>query len=139
MPLLDQVVEKNPKTVKLVHKNFPLRNHKFAKRAAVASLAAHEQGKFWAYQDKIYENFRQLNEEKLQEFARDLALDMKKFASAMKNPSILAQVNKDVQDGVKAGVRGTPTIFVNGKLLRDRSLEGFQSAINSALEKEPSR
>jgi protein-disulfide isomerase len=60
VPLLEQVLEQYPNQVKLVYKNFPLRNHKFAKPAASAALAAGEQGKFWEFHDKLFQNYNQL-------------------------------------------------------------------------------
>jgi protein-disulfide isomerase len=69
VPLLEQVLEKNPKTVKIVFKNFPIRSHKFAAQAAVAALAADRQGKFWEFHDELFNNYNRLNEEKVQEIA----------------------------------------------------------------------
>ncbi len=60
---------------------------------------------------------------------------MQKFEKDMNDPQIMQVINQDYQDGAKAGVRGTPTIFVNGSLLRNTSLEGFQAAIDKELEK----
>ncbi|NIO15713.1 MAG: thioredoxin domain-containing protein [Deltaproteobacteria bacterium] len=135
MPVLEQVLEKYPKEVKLIFKNFPLRMHKFAAKAALAALAAKEQGKFWEYHDLLYANFNSLNDEKILSLARGMGLDMERFEKSMADPGALALVNRDMQEGVGAGVRGTPTIFVNGKLLRDRSFNGFQAAIEKELKK----
>lgn len=109
--------------------------HKFARRAAIASMAAHEQGKFWQYNDKLYESFRQLNEQKFQEIAKEVGLDMRKFSESMQNPGIVEKVNMDLQDGSAAGVRGTPTVFINGRLLKSRGLKGFQVLIEKELKK----
>jgi protein-disulfide isomerase len=134
-PLLDHVVGKNKDRVKLVFKNFPLRSHQFAREAAAAALAAGKQGKFWEYHDRLFQNYNRLNHQVIQEQARQLGLDMPKFEKDMNDPQILQMINRDMQDGAKAGVRGTPTMFVNGLLLRNTSLEGFQAAIDKALEK----
>lgn len=135
MPLLEQLLEQYPKDVKIVHKNFPLRNHKFARPAAIAAMAAHEQGKFWPFQDKIFENYNKLNAKKIQEIATEVGLDIAKFEKDRANPRIIKSVTRDSQDGSKAGVRGTPAIFVNGRLLRNRSLEGFKAVIEKELIK----
>ncbi len=135
MPLLEQVLEKYPGRVKLVFKNFPLRNHAQAKPAAIAALAAGEQGKFWEYHDMIFENYKELNNEAFEKFARDLGLDMKKFAADRKSGDLADLVNADLQEGSRAGVRGTPSIFVNGRRLNQRSLEGFSAVIDRELAK----
>jgi protein-disulfide isomerase len=109
--------------------------HKYAAKAAVGSLAAMEQGKFWEYHDRLYANFNRLDEEKILAIAREIGLDMAKFESSLSDPKTLAMINRDMQDGAGAGVRGTPTIFVNGKLLQDRSMNGFQAAIEKELKK----
>jgi len=135
VPLLDQVLEKNKGKVKLVFKNYPLPNHQFARKAAAAALAAGKQGKFWEYHDRLFQNYNRLNDQVVQEQAQQLGLDMQKFAKEMNDPQIMQVINQDYQDGAKAGVRGTPTIYVNGSLLRNTSPEGFQAAIDKELEK----
>ena len=72
MPLLEQVLEKYPKQVKLVFKNFPLRNHRYAKKAATAALAANRQGKFWEFHDRLMENATRLNDKKIEDIAKEL-------------------------------------------------------------------
>lgn len=136
LPLLEQVLEKNPNTVKIVHKNFPLQNHQFAKLAALAAMAAQEQGKFWEFHDKIFENYAKLSVQKIDEIALELKLDMARFNQDRISPKIQEAVNRDLQDGAAAGVRGTPTLFVNGRLVKNRSPEGFQEMIDSELRKK---
>ncbi|MCP4374434.1 MAG: thioredoxin domain-containing protein [Deltaproteobacteria bacterium] len=135
MPLLEQVLEKYPDDVKIVFKNFPLRNHKFALKAATAALAAQSQGKFWEFHDLLFKNYNKLNDQKISEIALELGLDQTEFEKKMKDPKITAMIRRDVRDGAQAGVRGTPTIFINGRRLNDRFLEGFQAAIDKELQK----
>ena len=136
MPELEQVLERYPNQVKLVFKNFPLRNHKFAMQAAVAALAAEKQGKFWEFHDLLFKDYNHLNEQKIEEIAQQLKLNMEKFDKDRKDPQIMAMINRDIAEGNQAGVRGTPTVFINGRLLRNRSKAGFQELIEKAL-KEP--
>ena len=136
MPVLEQVLEKNPNQVKLVFKNFPIRNHKFAMPAAIAALAAERQGKFWEFHDLLFKDYNHLNEQKIKEIAQQLKLDMDKFDKDRKDPQIRAMINRDLAEGNQAGVRGTPTVFVNGRLLRNRSPAGFQQLIEKALQKQ---
>ena len=135
MPALEQVLEKNPDQVKLVFKNFPIRNHKFAMEAAIAALAAEKQGKFWEFHDLLFKDYNRLNEQKVKEIAQQLKLDMEKFEKDRKDPQTRAMINRDLAEGNRAGVRGTPTVFINGRLLRNRSMAGFQELIEKALNK----
>jgi protein-disulfide isomerase len=130
------VFERYPKEMKLVFKNFPLRNHKFAWPAAIAALAANKQGKFWELHDQLYENYNRLSDQKIREIAQQVGLDMEKFDKDMKAPELKAIVERDFQEGARIGVRGIPTIFVNGRQLKNRSFQGFQAAIEKELARE---
>lgn len=135
MPLLKQVLEQYPNDVKLVFKHFPLRNHKFARKAATAALAAEFQGKFWEFHDLLFKDYNKLNDKKVAEIAVTLALNQEAFEDKMKDPLIRAKINQDVKEGVDAGVRGTPAIFINGRSLKNRSLAGFRAIIDKELGK----
>jgi protein-disulfide isomerase len=135
VPLLEQVLEKYPKEVKLVFKNFPLRNHTLARPAAVAALAAGEQGKFWEYHDRLFENYQKISEPLLVEIAGELGLDTEAFQAAREMKSLGASVSRDMQEGSRAGVRGTPTVFINGRRLNQRSLAGFSAMIDGELQR----
>jgi protein-disulfide isomerase len=131
------VLEQYPNDVKLVFKNFPLeRIHKFAKGAAIAALAANQQGKFWEYHDELFKNYNKLNDAKFDEIAQSLELNMEQYKQDIQNPAIAAMVQRDLKDGVAAGVRGTPSIFVNGRSLKQRSLPGFKQVIDDELAKK---
>ena len=136
MPVLEQVLEKYPEEVKIVYKNFPLNSHKFAKKAATAALAAESQGKFWEFHDLLFKNYNRLNDRKIRKIAIKLGLDMVKFDKKMKDPVIQERISRDLRDGNRADVRGTPTVFINGKNLRDRTLPGFQKVIDRELQKQ---
>ena len=98
-------------------------------------MAANSQGRFWEFHDLLFDNFGQLNDQKIKEIATELGLNQEKFEKEKKDLKILAKVRQDFQDGRKAGVRGTPTIFVNGKKLKDRSLKGFKVIIDKELNR----
>jgi protein-disulfide isomerase len=129
------VLEKNPADVKLVFKNFPLQNHKFAVQAAIAALAAGRQGKFWDFHDRLFENYNQLSDQKIQEIAQELNLDIKRFQEDMKNPELVALINQDIREAKKMALRGIPTVFVNGRKLRNWKLEGIQDVVEKQLAK----
>ena len=135
MPVLEQVLEKYPQDVKVVFKNFPLQNHKYAMKAAIAALAAESQGKFWEFHDLLFENYNKLNDQKIQDIAVAVGLNLEEYEKKKKDPAVQTQVRRDLADGRRAGVRGTPTVFINGKRLRDRSLNGFQAAVDKQLQK----
>jgi protein-disulfide isomerase len=135
VPVLEQVLEIYPDDVKIAFKNFPLKNHKFAMPAAIAALAAGEQGKFWEFHDLLFENYNRLNDQKIQEISVAVGLNLAEYEKKKKDPAVKRRVNQDFLEGRQAGVRGTPTIFINGVRLRDRSLKGFQAAIDKQLQK----
>lgn len=127
---VDEVLAKNPGKVRVVFKQFPLRMHNFALPAALASLAAREQGKFWEMHDRLFANFNQLSDEKLRALAQELGLDMARFDRDRNGQQLRDEVVRDQGLGQQAGVQGTPTVFINGKLLRERSLPGVQALID---------
>ena len=129
------MLEKYPDKVKLVFKNFPLRKHKFSKQAAIAALAAKKQGKFWEFHDRLVDNFDRLSDVKVVEIALALGLDLEQFEKDAESYLIVARINQDIRLGAKAGVRGTPTVFINGGVSRARTLEALQAAVEKELEK----
>ena len=130
---LDQVLKAFPKEVKLVYKQFPLNIHQYARQAAVASLAANAQGKFWPLHDKMFQNFSAINEENIKKWVKEVGINQAEFEKAMQSGKHEAQVQKDLADGAAARVLGTPTMFVNGKRVQDRSFEGFKKVILEEL------
>jgi protein-disulfide isomerase len=129
------LLEKYPSEVKLVHKNFPIRSHKFAFKAAMAALAADRQGKFWEFHDKLYENYNRLNDQKIEEIAKQLQLNDAEFKKQQKNPEFAAHIRKDYEEGIRLGIRGVPTVFINGKKMRDRDMKSLEAVIDQELEK----
>ncbi|UCF85843.1 MAG: thioredoxin domain-containing protein, partial [Desulfobacteraceae bacterium] len=107
--MLEQVLEKDAESVNLAYKHFPLRNHEFARPTVVAALAAEQQGKFWEFHDLLFKDYNRLNEQKVTEIAQKLKLDMERFEKDRKDPRIRALINRDLAEGNRAGVRGTPT------------------------------
>ena len=129
------MLEKFPKEVKLVIKQYPLPMHPFARKAAIAALAAGKQGKFWEMHHELFANQKDLGDAKVEAIAKQIGLKMDKFNQDMKDPSIAALIDRDSASAAQVNVQGTPTIFVNGKLLVQRSLPGFQQAIEAELKK----
>lgn len=130
------MLKQYPTEVKLVYKEFPLRMHRFSRQASLAAIAAGRQGKYWQMHDKIFQHYSSLSMAKLQQFAREIGLDMPRFEHDRQDPEAIRRVNEDIREGVAAGVHGTPTIFINGRLLRLRSLKGIDVMIEQELHKE---
>jgi protein-disulfide isomerase len=134
------VLDKYPKKVNLVFKNYPLGSvHPFAYKAAVAALAAHAQGEFWKFHNTLFENYRALNDAKIQAIAKELKLDMERFNGAMKDPSIQKLIVRDIKEGQQAGIEGIPAVFINGQFLQHISLQDIGEMIEAALKKSTKR
>ena len=129
------MLDKYPEDVRLVFKNFPLAKHKLAMKAATAALAAHKQGKFWEFHDRLLKNYRSPNNAKIQGLAKDLGLDLQRFDKDKNDPIIEQLIIRDMNEADRAGVHSIPTVFINGKLLKNRSLQGFQRMIDAERKK----
>jgi len=135
-PLVDQVMKQYPKDVNFVYKQFPLTQiHPFALGAAKAAVAAGKQGKFWEMHDIMFKNNRELGQDKLKEYAGQIGCNVPQFEKDMNSPETQAVIDADMKDATSAEVRGTPTFFVNGKRLMNRSPEGFKQLIDESLQK----
>jgi protein-disulfide isomerase len=134
------LLKNNPDTLKIVFKNLPLRSHKMAKPAAEGAMAAHEQGRFWDFHDKIFSfitspSKKKLNKSELGKIPTDLGLDMPRYLKSLKSPAIKKIINRDMREAQIAGVTGTPTLFVNGRRVNKRSPQAIQKMINQELQK----
>jgi protein-disulfide isomerase len=103
-------------TLRFVFRNFPLREmHPHAEAAAEAAEAAGAQGKFWEMHDSIFENQAQLGSAALARRAEHLALDAARWAADMREHAFTLRVEEDFISGMRSGVNGTPTFFINGR------------------------
>ena len=134
LPIIEQLTKEYPKDVKVVFKQQPLSFHKNARLAAAASLAAHEQGKFWEYHDMLFQNRKALTRPDLEGYAKSLGLNMKKFAAALDSNKFEEQIKRDQREASKVGANGTPTSFVNGWKVRGAApVSKFKSFIDKEL------
>jgi len=133
--VLEQLLEKYPDQVKVIFLSFPLRNHRFAKKAAIAAFAAKKQGHFWEYHDRLFANIDSINDQKFLEIARQLGLDMERFEKDINDLKIVARINQDIRLGAYLGVRATPTVFINGSVSKARTLEALQADVEQELRK----
>ncbi len=123
--------------VKFIYRDFPLSNHANAQKAAEATEAAKELGgndAFWEMHNKIFENQRAITTEDLKKYAREIGLNGAQFDNILDTSKYRNEVLEDFQDGVEAGVQGTPTFFINGKMLAGaQPFEAFQQVIEQEL------
>src|SRR5215510_3237786 len=108
--------------------------HPNAMPAAKAVVAAGKQGKFWEMHDVVSQNSSQLGGDKLKELAGQVGLDVPRWEKDTNSPDVQAAIDKDSADGRAANVQGTPTFFINGKLVTNRSVDGFSAMIDEALK-----
>ncbi|MFT5429539.1 MAG: protein-disulfide isomerase [Myxococcota bacterium] len=140
-PPLKQLI-KDPQVgsrVKVVFKHFPLSFHKEAKPASVASIAAHRQGKFWEFHDKCFANQKALTNANFEKWAGELGLDMAKFKADIADPAVTKIVDRDMAECRAAGVRGTPSVYLNGRKFQASggfSPAAFKSVINKYYPKK---
>jgi protein-disulfide isomerase len=109
--------------------------HPYARTAAVAALAAGKQGKFREMHHNLFANQKDLSDAKVESIARDLGLNMQQFNQDLKDAAIASLIDRDMNSAREANVQGTPTIFVNGRLLTQRSLAGFEQAVEGELRR----
>jgi protein-disulfide isomerase len=133
-PLLEQVFQKNTDKLKVVFKHFPLRIHLFSESAALAAIAAQKQGKFWEMHDELFKS-KPLNEQTIEAAAKKVGLDMEQYKKDLTDMQTRQAMDKDMLDAQKADVTGTPTIFINGRPVKDRSPAAMQQLIDEEYAK----
>lgn len=129
------MLEKYSGNIKLVIRHFPLSQHSYAKKAASAAIAANEQGRFWSYHQELFKNFKELDDKKILEIAIEQGLNMTRFNRDVKSSAAEQRIRLDMKDGRDQGVSHVPSVFVDGKLLKDNGLQGLTNAIDAELAK----
>lgn len=137
---LHGVLQAYPTQVKLIFKQFPLDSHSQAAAGAAAALAAQKQGKFWALHDALFAQHGHLSPEIIGKLAADAGLDMKRFAADLNSPEVRKTVAKDEDDGERAGVEATPTLFINGQHYNGPlTLQALRPVLDGELKKVAAR
>lgn len=127
--------EKYGDRVRFVFRQFPLRMHSNARMAAAASMAAHEQGKFWEFHDALFANQSALDRASLEALAGKLNLDVERFRRALDSSTWSNYVDTELAEGERRGISGTPTFFINGKpVIGAQPLSAFTEAIDAELQ-----
>jgi protein-disulfide isomerase len=120
--------------VRIVWKHNPLPIHQYAMPAALASMAAEQQGKFWEYNHKLFENQQKLTPDDLTRYAKELGLDVGKFKVDMTSAKGKPTIDADAAEAKSLGATGTPAFFVNGRYLSGaRPYEDFATLIDAEL------
>ena len=134
-PVVKQLLAKYPSQVKLTYRDFPLSQiHPDAHAAAAAARCAGEQGKFWEFHDRLFESNLSLNTLSYMEHAAQLGLDAPKFDKCLADNQFDPLIEKDLQDGSRAGVNGTPAFFINGIALTGaQPLAAFEKVVEDEL------
>jgi protein-disulfide isomerase len=135
VPQIQALMKEFPTQVKLVFKQYPLDNHSQAAFAAAAALAAQNQGKFWQMHDALFAHHSDLSEPNVLALAKGLGLDMQRFQTDLKSPAVGQIVKRDIADGDRAGVPGTPTLYIDGQRFNGPvTLEVLRPVIEAELK-----
>lgn len=140
-PTVTQLLDKYAGNVKLVYRAFPLESiHPHARRAAEAARCANDQGKFWDYYDVLFKESPKLSSDDLKRYAAQIGLDATKFDACVAGAVPKAAVQKDLDEGKRLGITGTPAFFINGRyLMGAQPLEAFARIIDEELARGTTR
>lgn len=134
---VDKMLNTYKNDLKYVFRDFPLNFHKDAFSAHVAAQCANEQGKYWEYNRLLFDNQTSLKIEDLKRYAENLNLNPKEFNLCLDSNKYASEVQKDLDDGIKAGVSGTPSFFINGVMISGaQPFEKFKEIIDEELKKK---
>ncbi|MBI5225604.1 thioredoxin domain-containing protein [Candidatus Micrarchaeota archaeon] len=136
-PAVNEIIKKYGDKIQFAFLALPLPNHKFSNETALAAECASEQGKFWEYHNKLFDEQEGVKNEgisKLSQIAGSLELDVAKFNSCVADKKYLENVQKSFDEGVKVGIYGTPTFFINGKpLVGPKTVDELSREIDAGL------
>ena len=133
-PTVKQVLNTYGDKIRFVYRNYPLPNHPNARPAAEAAQCANEQGKFWPFHDRLFDDQTKLADTDLKASAAALGMDAGKFNACFDSHKYKAKVEADMQAGNDAGVNGTPAFFINGRMLSGaQPFEEFKKVIDEEL------
>lgn len=133
-PTLQALLDQYPGQLQIVFRNNPLEFHSHARGAAEAALAAHYQGRFWEFHDLLFANNKALTDDDLRTYAQTARLDAPSFEVDRKASETADRIDEDIRWAQQLGANGTPTFFVNGKLLVGaQPISAFSALIDEEL------
>lgn len=134
-PLLEQLMDKYPQKVCVILKHFPLRMHPFAEKASLAALAAAKQNKYRELSSLYFKNYKSLNDQTIKEYAQQAGLNMEAFDKDRGDAALKTIIAEDTNLGRKLGIRGVPSVFINGRSFRGRSFDALSQQVEQELKK----
>jgi protein-disulfide isomerase len=134
-PALERVLDLYPGKIRFVFRHFPVvSRHPLAQGAALAAEAAGRQGSFWEMHERLFEARGALASDDLRRYAQEIGLDLARFEQDVLDPALAAKIHEGKLLGVRSGVNGTPTIFLNG-VRYDRPTPAIEEAhLRAAIE-----
>ncbi|MGA1869314.1 MAG: thioredoxin domain-containing protein [bacterium] len=135
-PVLEKLAEKYPNDVNLIIKHYPLRMHRFAQKAAQAALAASQQNKYKESTQILMANYKNLNDATIKKYIQETGIDMSTFDKAFNDPALQHIISQDMKLGAQLKVRGVPSLFINGRGVKNRSFDALSRMIESELKKK---
>jgi protein-disulfide isomerase len=117
--LMRQLVDEYPNDLKVYFKHYPLSSHTNARLAAEGAVAAHKQGKFWPFNEKIWAISENLTPAGMEKAAKDGGLDVKRWRLDLEADDVKARVEQDKSEGNDLGINATPSIYINGRKYND--------------------
>jgi len=133
VPRLDALLATYPGRIRLIYKSYVLRFHMRAEPAARAAFAAGKQGKFWEMEHMLFDQQQQLEDADLERYAKSLKLDIAKWKADLHSDVVNERVEKDRQLGRDLNIRGTPTIYINGRELDVESGDSLEDRVAEEL------
>ena len=132
-PTVNEIIEKHKDKLLIAYRHFPLDQHPYAMKAAIAAEAAAQQGKFWEMADLLFANQTKLSDELVLQFVQSLQLDQSQFTQAVAEERLKQKVEADRAYGLSIGINSTPTFFLNGKKLNLTSLDDLKNQVEKAI------
>lgn len=133
---MDQLLAAYPKDLRFVYRQMPLfQIHQNAMNASKAAVAANKQGKYWEMHDELFKIYRTLSLDEIKKVAEKLGLDMAKFEADMNSPETDKYIQDELAVARATDVSGTPSFFINGKRVMNRSFEGMKAMVEEELKK----
>jgi protein-disulfide isomerase len=135
-PVLRQILDEFHSDVKVYFKHYPLPQHTNARLAAEAAVAAQRQGKFWQFQDMLWDKQDELTPVEIEKIAKDSGLDVTKFRQDLDSQPVKARVQKDRAEGQALGLQATPTLYIDGREYTDpKDTESLREWIKEELSR----
>lgn len=132
-PSVSNILNKYGDKIYFGYRHFPLPQHPHSEQAAIAAIAAGEQGKFFEYGDILFKNQNALTNDDLLKYAKDLGLDLVKFENDLKRDDLKQRLMDDLKVIYDLKISSTPTFYLNGNLMEIKSFADFEKQITDAI------